>query len=931
MSKTKSLIFISILSFVILLSGLILYHQSAIGATMIVECSSCSDLDRAGCAACENCIWLEGSGGGDPYHPGEPGSVYGPTVGFCADAIGGPKCPVSHTEFYSGSNAKITSDCYSDTSGGNLISSSRIFSFSKQFAYYADAAPKFSQTLCSTGEGICFTPQGITQDWLDVWFNKAGFSYTLLNSCGDNCKMQGSFTSEKGDHIQSSSLVSCGSYTGDQKPNVAVLNNDLKTASAQYLHSTQVKNGSFTGYSIVEAKKTTMNLSADKRVIKKVGEPVILTWSVENSLLSTIGGGGDGRADRMEEAVDEGGCNSVWDIINAECSPLDILNKITPQNNFANSFINLSNNLFAKIKSIFMQPTIAQTASQPVVFLFVGNAACHPEGDASDCDFAPNSYYPVLTNSGSLTVYPQSDTNFYLIVYGISGEGPKFFVSEPLEVSIEEDEQEEGRVDLKVKEDSSGHDYTDGPITISRGADISLKWSGEENLDSCIATASPENSAWQGKVATTGTKTIYGVTNSVIFKLDCTLKNGNSVSDSVTVNVVEPPVLGTIEVKARLFNGSNVSDYTGPVKYTITGPQSLTGETPQSFSVSAGTYTLTYVSGGPNDAVCITHPQTKVVTARETTTFYLDFEVQNLCSISVDYQVPGSTAEWDGKASYVLIGPTILTGNSLPYSFNQIPPGVYYISYISGAPENLIFSGVLEGNGQVCYPKEPLQFTLQFAEPGATPPVPLPSPEIGDNPPSAKIGCAADNSISCTGTIDGDANTPTITLYNASTDPDRDIKSCTWIIQKTGGEPISKNTCQPVSIYDDTGSYGVTLTVTDSRGNTDSAQLTATVKNVTELIAKFVWDPQIPTVGKEVKFYDRSLTPSGTSLKTWLWSFEDGSPATSTSPNPEVIFGATGPKAVTLTVTNNVNNRAVITQTVDVRNIAPQWKEVIPK
>jgi len=104
--------------------------------------------------------------------------------------------------------------------------------------------------------------------------------------------MQGSLTSEDGlNVIQSSSLVSCGSYTGDQKPSVAVLNNDLKTASAQYLHSTQVKNGSFTGYSIVEAKKTTMNLSADKRVIKKVGEPVILTWSVENSLLTKAGGG----------------------------------------------------------------------------------------------------------------------------------------------------------------------------------------------------------------------------------------------------------------------------------------------------------------------------------------------------------------------------------------------------------------------------------------------------------------------------------------------------------------------------------------------------------------------------------------------------------------------------------------------------------------
>jgi len=81
-----------------------------------------------------------------------------------------------------------------------------------------------------------------------------------------------------------------------------------------------------------------------------------------------------------------------------------------------------------------------------------------------------------------------------------------------LEVSVEDEQK--GWVDLKAKEDLSGYDYTDGPITISRGVDISLKWSGEENLDSCTATASPENSAWQGKVATTGTKTIYGVDKS---------------------------------------------------------------------------------------------------------------------------------------------------------------------------------------------------------------------------------------------------------------------------------------------------------------------------------------------------------------------------------------------------------------------------------
>jgi len=104
------------------------------------------------------------------------------------------------------------------------------------------------------------------------------------------------------------------------------------------------------------------------------------------------------------------------------------------------------------------------------------------------------------------------------------------------------------------------------------------------------------------------------------------------------------------------------------------------------------------------------------------------------------------------------------------------------------------------------------------------------------------------------------------------------------------------------------------------------------VKDVIELIAKFVWDPQIATVGKPINFYDRSLTPKNTSLKSWSWVFEDASPATSTSPNPSgVIFTSAGPKNVTLTVTNSQNSTKVYTQVIDVRSIAPQWKEVLPR
>ena len=528
-----------------------------------------------------------------------------------------------------------------------------------------------------------------------------------------------------------------------------------------------------------------------------------------------------------------------------------------------------------------------------------------------------------IGDQGSLTVYPQQTTYFYLIAKGLSGEGVISLASDPIEVYVVKN-----MVDLQVKK-TTDSDYTNGPITITAGESIDLKWDGL-NLKSCTASASPANSLWQGDVATSSSKTINGLAQTTTFSILCQANDGQEVSDSVLVNV-SGEFKGMIQVRVRLDG----EEWSGPINYALSGPQAITGTAPQDFQVVVNSgegdfYTLIYISGGPTVPFVGIHPSTtQKVTIDGTTIFYLDFETQHLCTINVKgfYQ----NADWSGNTSYVLIGPTVLTGNAVPYSFVHIPPGIYYISYISGGPA--VFSSVPEGNSQTCYPDSSVNFTLRFAEAGEVPPVVLPTPEIGNNPPTAKIGCAADDAVNCTGTIDGDINTPTITLYNASIDPDRDIRSCQWTIYNAIGQAIkSQNTCQPLTFDDEIGSYRATLNVVDSRGNSDSTSLVFVVKDVIELIAKFVWDPQIATVGKPINFYDRSLTPKNTSLKSWSWVFEDASPATSTSPNPSgVIFTSAGPKNVTLTVTNSQNSTKVYTQVIDVRSIAPQWKEVLPR
>ena len=65
--------------------------------------------------------------------------------------------------------------------------------------------------------------------------------------------------------------------------------------------------------------------------------------------------------------------------------------------------------------------------------------------------------------------------------------------------------------------------------------------------------------------------------------------------------------------------------------------------------------------------------------------------------------------------------------------------------------------------------------------------------------------------------------------------------------------------------------------------------------------AAFTWTPTTDIYpGTSVQFTDQS----GGTPTSWSWSFQDGSPPTSTSPSPTVSFATAGTKGVTLNVTN---------------------------
>lgn len=89
----------------------------------------------------------------------------------------------------------------------------------------------------------------------------------------------------------------------------------------------------------------------------------------------------------------------------------------------------------------------------------------------------------------------------------------------------------------------------------------------------------------------------------------------------------------------------------------------------------------------------------------------------------------------------------------------------------------------------------------------------------------------------------------------------------------------------------------------------------------------FTWVPQTTGIGEDVQFTD---TSSGQGIDTWSWSFQDGTPSTSTVYNPVVQFTSGGNKTVQLTVWDDQNYFCSTSQIVGVSTINFDWREIFP-
>jgi len=215
-----------------------------------------------------------------------------------------------------------------------------------------------------------------------------------------------------------------------------------------------------------------------------------------------------------------------------------------------------------------------------------------------------------------------------------------------------------------------------------------------------------------------------------------TLPEGGTIR--FTLNFHAGQSVGTILVNATLDGQPwEVAVGSGKVSYSLRGPKSDSGHSvPETFSnCPAGTYTLSFLSGGPIGATLssISPGPRQTLAPGGTISYTLNFHAQAKGTVLVNATLDGKP--WSGSVSYVLHGPYVDSSEGVPDSFTNCPPGTYTVSYSSGGPHQSQLISItpprqhLSSGGTI-------SFTLNFKFQGGVIPGVLPPPPPMPPPPT---------------------------------------------------------------------------------------------------------------------------------------------------------------------------------------------------
>jgi PKD repeat protein len=94
----------------------------------------------------------------------------------------------------------------------------------------------------------------------------------------------------------------------------------------------------------------------------------------------------------------------------------------------------------------------------------------------------------------------------------------------------------------------------------------------------------------------------------------------------------------------------------------------------------------------------------------------------------------------------------------------------------------------------------------------------------------------------------------------------------------------------------------------------------------------YTWTPTNPNVNQQTRFTDTSIAFGGTTIQSWTWAFQDGSPSSSTEQNPIVQFNSAGTKATSLIARDSGNISCGAQKTLQTGGAptVPLWQEIFP-
>ncbi|MBQ5423590.1 MAG: PKD domain-containing protein, partial [Bacteroidales bacterium] len=138
-----------------------------------------------------------------------------------------------------------------------------------------------------------------------------------------------------------------------------------------------------------------------------------------------------------------------------------------------------------------------------------------------------------------------------------------------------------------------------------------------------------------------------------------------------------------------------------------------------------------------------------------------------------------------------------------------------------------------------------------------------------------------------------------------------------WQWAFEGGTPESSSEQNPQVVYNNAGSYSVTLTAENSTSRT-SQTFNGYITVYAPAHADFTFDHD--TIGEN---HSVNFTSTSTGATSLLWTFEGGNPETSTEENPQVTYTSEGVYSVSLTASNPVSSDTyTVTNAIVVNDVA---------